>query len=69
MDYHNPPFMRGQEEPISRQSTQMSEKYKEEEEEVKQAPGIVIVEDKYQKMMRELQETRKRAAETLERGA
>ena len=48
----------------------MSERpYDEEEEELKD-PVVAPVreEDKYQKLMRELQETRARAAESIERG-
>ena len=47
----------------------MSERPYEEEEELKD-PVVAPVreEDKYQKLMRELQETRARAAESIERG-
>ena len=47
----------------------MSERPYEEEEELKD-PVVPPVreEDKYQKLMRELQETRARAAESIERG-
>jgi len=57
---------------LSRQSTQMSQFQVEEQEEVKAVELInepPKVEDKYEKMMRELKETRERAAQTLARSA
>lgn len=57
---------------LSRQSTQMESQMdllsiNQDLEEVKEAP--VIVEDKHEKMMRELKETRARAAATIARSA
>jgi hypothetical protein len=56
---------------LSRQSTQMTQYDEDNLEEVKAAPIQLppVSEDKYEKMMRELKETRERAAQTLARSA
>ncbi len=59
---------------ISRQSTQMESQMdslsiNQDHEEVKQEQQPVVVEDKHEKMMRELKETRARAAATIARSA